>query len=117
MPKKLFALDVRIVATAYIKADTREQALAIANRDLVGQGLEVSSRRQFLGENVCFDGRAYECLADNEEDIALSPAMTVLTDTLRLDNVEEAHSFGDVGTDEPVHVPGLNAALAPKGGE
>lgn len=73
---KIFSIDVRIVATAYIKADSEEEALALA-RGMRGGGIEISSRHQAAGDNICFDGGAYSGLADNDEDIALSPAMTI----------------------------------------
>lgn len=92
---KLYGIDVDINATAYIKAETREEALAIARRDLTNTGLELSSRHWSLGDNLCVDGRSYECLLENEEDIALSPAMSINEQQFRLDDVDEVHTFGE----------------------
>lgn len=69
---KVYSIDVQIWATAYIKADSAEAALAIArdlkdddivlDEGLIGASLEVSGKR----------------LDDPElPDVSLSPAMTI----------------------------------------
>lgn len=74
---KLYQLNVNIVGTAYIKAESEEQALEIANRDLRDVGLEFSDRHQPIGDNICIDGCPFEGLVDNDEDIAFSPAFSI----------------------------------------
>lgn len=75
MPK-LFSIDVPIYVTAYIKAETAEEALNLAKAELCDRGIEFSNRYQGLDDNLCMDGRPYECLFENDEEIALSPAVT-----------------------------------------
>lgn len=74
---KLFSTDIMICATAYIKAESEEEALKIAQAELKDRGIEFSNRYQGLDDNLCIDGRPYECLLDNDEEVALSPAMTI----------------------------------------
>jgi hypothetical protein len=74
---KLFQVEINLCATAYIKAEDEAEAKQIAARDLVNEVLELGDRYQPAGDNICIDGRAFACLVDNEEDIALSPVMTI----------------------------------------
>lgn len=77
MPVKLFRIDIPLYATAYIKAENEEWALAIADFHLTANAsIEFSGRYRSLEDNICMDGRSFECLLDNDEDIALSPAMS-----------------------------------------
>lgn len=85
---KLFSLDIPLVATAYIKADSAEQALKLANEWMTETGIEFSSRHQNIGEQLCIDGCPYACLARNDEAIALSPAMSLNTKAYVLDDIE-----------------------------
>lgn len=85
----LYSINIPIIATAYILAEDENQALHIANRDLTNTGLEFSSRHQSVGNNVCIDGQPYTGLYDNEEEIALSPAMSLNRARYRLDEIEE----------------------------
>jgi hypothetical protein len=96
---KLFATELMICATAYIRAETPAQALTIAQRDLADQGLEFCNRWQGIDANICMDGRPFEVLLDNDEDIALSPAVTVVTKQFRLNRIEEAHDFEEDNDD------------------
>jgi hypothetical protein len=118
---KLFSIDVPIFATAYIKADTAEDALNLANAELRDRGIEFSNRYQQLDDNICMDGAPFESLFDNDEEIALSPAMSFSDGKLGIAQIEEveveAEAEEESWTDEPTHVPGLTAALAPKGDE
>ena len=77
MPVNVYSIDIPLVATAYIKANSPEEALDIANAELTDRGLEFSNRYQPIGEAVCMDGGSFEGLLDNEEDIALSPAVSL----------------------------------------
>lgn len=74
--KKLFSVDVAIVATAYIVAESEAEAQEIAN-GLSDQALEFSSRQQHVGvdDEIIITGETYN--ADMPE-ISLSPAMTLL---------------------------------------
>lgn len=77
----IYSLDVKVGATAYIKADTPEQALELAKQHMTYTGIQFSDRHQNLDEAgdpvICMDGRPYPALAENEEVIALSPVMTI----------------------------------------
>lgn len=75
---KLFSIEINVVATAYIRADTAEEAAELARKHLVDTGIILSSRHQPCGENICIDGRSYEDTIKNEEPIALSPAMKIV---------------------------------------
>lgn len=74
--KKLFSVDVAIIATAYIVAASEEEAQEIAN-GLTDQALEFSSRQQHVGvdDEIIITGESYS--ADMPE-ISLSPAMTLV---------------------------------------
>jgi hypothetical protein len=89
--RKMYSIEVPICATAYIKAHSPQEALAIANNELADTGVEFSNGYQSIGEAVCMDGRPYSCLFDNEEDVALSPAVTFTAkgfDIFDIDTVE-----------------------------
>jgi hypothetical protein len=73
----VYSIDVRIVATAYIKAESEAEALEII-RGVKDTGLEFSSRHQSIDDDICVDGGDYRSLYDNDESIALSPAMTLV---------------------------------------
>jgi hypothetical protein len=74
--KKLFSVDVAIIATAYIVAESDEEAQKIAD-SLGEEALEFSSRRQDIGvdQDIAITGETYN--ADMPE-ISLSPAMTLV---------------------------------------
>ena len=72
----IYSIDVQIVGTAYIKAESEEEALKIAN-SLPNEFLEFSNGHQCIGDDICMDGGSYQGLADNDEPVALSPAMTI----------------------------------------
>lgn len=74
---KLFSLDIKVVATAYVRAESEEEAIALVREHLVDGELQFSSRYQPMGEGICIDGSSYEQTMQNEEAIALSPAMTI----------------------------------------
>lgn len=71
MTKKLYSVDVAIYATAYIKAESFEEARRKIEDDFMPNGLELS------GGPVC--GMSYDALMANDDptlEITLSPAMT-----------------------------------------
>jgi hypothetical protein len=105
---KIFSVDVLICATAYIKADTEEEARAKLAA-LKGDGMDLStdSHPDF---DLAICGISCEQMGnDDVADVTLSPAMTLhgpLTaatiEGLGIDDndgLEEAHEFVDV---EPV---------------
>jgi len=94
----VYSLDIQIIATAYIVAESEEQALEIANRDLTETGIEFSDRHQSIGDNICLDGTVFANLVDNDEEIALSPAMSLNTraGAYTLDQIDLAEELEDV---------------------
>jgi hypothetical protein len=88
---KLFSIDVMVCATAYILAESAEEAKAKAE-DLQGEGLEFLSSRTLLGstkhaEDIYMTGESYH---EDMPTISLSPAMTVHSPDYRtLDEVED----------------------------
>jgi hypothetical protein len=73
----VYSINIPIVATAYIVAENGGEALAIANRYLTDTGIHFSDRYQELDANICIDGGSYDSLLENEQEIALSPAMSL----------------------------------------
>jgi hypothetical protein len=69
---KCFSVDVRIIATAYILAETEEEAQKKAHA-LINESLEFSSRRQLIGDDVWMTGETYN---RDMPEVSLSPAMT-----------------------------------------
>jgi hypothetical protein len=67
---KLYSIEIQICATAYIKAESAEEAMKIA-KELKGDILEIDEQD---GE-LPISGREYD--NPNLPDISLSPAMTV----------------------------------------
>lgn len=65
---KLYRIDVRVYATAYIKADTPEEALEKA-KALKGEPINLEYH-----EGILISGDDFEAL---KEDQTLSPAMTI----------------------------------------
>ncbi|TPJ51772.1 MULTISPECIES: hypothetical protein [unclassified Mesorhizobium] len=67
----LYSIELKIAATAYIKAVDEEQALAAA-MDMVGNGIELS---EDLCAGIPITGRRF----DDEDlpEVSLSPAMTI----------------------------------------
>ena len=86
---KLFSLDISIVATAYIRAETPEEAAELARQHLVDSEMQLSSRYAPMGENICIDGSSFEQTIENEEAIAFSPAMTIVGPHANKFDVEE----------------------------
>lgn len=79
---KLFSIEVPIVATAYIKADSADEARTIA-RGLEGSALYLPDE---------WEGQVDISGKDNDDpdlpDISLSPAMTILETDETADLVE-----------------------------
>lgn len=94
--KQVYSIDIKICATAYIVAESLEEAQDLAN-DLEDKGIELSSRYQPIGDDMCIDGSSYEALAENDERVALSPAMTIHGLWTKSDTVELVEAIeGDV---------------------
>jgi hypothetical protein len=70
--KKLFQVDVALIATAYILADSEEEAQKMA-MDKARTGIEFSGRRQEIGEDLFMTG---EVFSPDMPEFSLSPAMT-----------------------------------------
>ncbi|TIW53855.1 MAG: hypothetical protein E5V54_24140 [Mesorhizobium sp.] len=67
----LYSIELKICATAYIKAGNADEALTMA-KDLVGDGIEL---REDEYAELPISGKRY----DDEDlpDVSLSPAMTI----------------------------------------
>jgi hypothetical protein len=76
MPVNVYSIDIQVAATAYIKAESEEEARKIASA-LPNEFLEFSNGHQLIGDDICMDGCQYRGLYDNNETTALSPAMTI----------------------------------------
>ena len=70
--KQLFSIDVRMYATAYIRADSAEEATAIA-KGLKDSAMEVATDS---GGDVEISGLQFD--DPDLPDISLSPAMTIV---------------------------------------
>lgn len=74
---KLFSIDVKIYGTAYIQADTAEEALEKI-KAFNHTGIQFSDRRQDIGEfadrELIMTG---ECYSPDMPEISLSPVMTI----------------------------------------
>ena len=70
---KMFSTDILIAATLYVTAENEEQALEKAKK-IMGTGIEFSSRRQSVSDDLLVTGEQY---TPNMPD-SLSPAMTIL---------------------------------------
>lgn len=88
--EKLFSIDLRIYATAYVRAADDKEAMVKLRQITSGNtGLEFSNDYQFLEEGICMDGRPFPALFGNTEDIALSPVMTIDKQFLSIMNLQE----------------------------
>jgi ribosomal protein L21E len=86
---KLYSVNIKICATAYIHADTPEQAMQIA-RDMQNDCLEV--REDWDGE-VPITGAQYD--DPDLPEVSLSPAMTIHGVFDDEEEAEEVHDFGE----------------------
>jgi hypothetical protein len=68
MSQKLYSIGVTIYATAYVRAESEDEALETAKR-FEGDFLEL--------KGYPIDGRAYETVIEGDMDVTLSPGMTV----------------------------------------
>lgn len=71
--KQLYSIDVRVVATAYIRADSAEEATRIA-REMKDSTLEVDPHTS--GGDVEVSGLQFD--DPDLPDVSLSPAMTIV---------------------------------------
>lgn len=72
MPK-LYNTDIKLEATLYIVADSKEEAERIAAE--VQGGIEFSSRRQTIADGLEMTGEAYGL---DMPPVSLSPVMTII---------------------------------------
>lgn len=63
----IYSIDLKVAATAYVKADTKEQAIQALKDELCAFGTDISD---FEVSGLPFD-------SEDLPDISLSPAMTV----------------------------------------
>ncbi|UIS25314.1 hypothetical protein [Erythrobacter phage vB_EliS-L02] len=74
MPR-IYSGEVLIAATVYVKAETAEEAQAeIARLQDEQRGIEFSSRRELIGDDLWMTGEAF---SEDLPDVSLSPAMTI----------------------------------------
>jgi DnaJ-class molecular chaperone len=71
-PTKLFSINVRLVATAYILAQSEEEAMAAA-RDLTDSSGEMPTG--YFGDGIEISGESYN---PDMPELSFSPAMTVV---------------------------------------
>lgn len=83
---KLYSVDVKIYATAYIMADTEDEAREIS-KDMKYDCLEVEG----LNGDIEISGKDFASL---EDSVSLSPAMTVHGPDDDA-SFEEVHDYGD----------------------
>jgi hypothetical protein len=72
---KVYRVEVELRATAYVRADSEEAALARL-RGFDKDSLEIGRRDQQIGEDLWISGRQYDDPALPE--VSLSPAMTFI---------------------------------------
>ena len=72
MPK-LYNTDIKLEATLYIVADSKEEAERIAAE--VQGGIEFSSRRQTIADGLEMTGEAF---GPDMPPVSLSPVMTII---------------------------------------
>lgn len=83
---KMFRVDVEVVATAYIFAESAERAQELAQKEFTNSSEELPEDKPFI------DGRPYERIVEEMEDgwdrerVTISPAVTF---KCPLGNVEE----------------------------
>lgn len=71
--KKLFSMGVTIHATAYVLADSEEEAVAKCREACMDSAIYLSDRRQEAGDMI-ITGETY---SPDMPEVSLSPAMTV----------------------------------------
>ena len=86
MPK-LYSGEIMIAATVYVVADSEEEARKEIEA-LHGTGIEFSSRRQMIADDLWVTGESYN---SDMPALSLSPAMTIQDSPTRpcVDLVEE----------------------------
>jgi hypothetical protein len=71
MSKKLYSIDIPVFATVYIKAKSREKALAILREQLAGTGINTEELTSSF---------AFKALMESpypEHNVTISPIMTI----------------------------------------
>lgn len=72
----LYAIDVQLIATLYVKADDAAEAKRIALDACLDAGMEMS---RHSGGDIEIFGGAFD--SEDLPDVSFSPAMTVMTPT------------------------------------
>lgn len=90
---KLFQTEITICASLYILAETQEEANAKADALTCegGTGIEFSSRRQEIGDNLSITGETYN---PEMPEMSLAPAMTIQYSPTKA-SCWESEDFGD----------------------
>lgn len=91
--KAVYSIEVKLCATAYITAESEEEAQQIA--DGLTHGIELPTG--YCGDGVEISGRSYQNL---EEQVALSPAMTLYGAFEEGDKVEHVEDITEEDEDE-----------------
>lgn len=86
---KLFSITVKLAATAYIKADSEEEAMEILT-DRVGDGSDYKYGEEDVREVI--DGSEFNV---NMPDFSLSPAMTYYGPFDSEECLDEVEDFAD----------------------
>lgn len=69
----LYSIDIKICATAYIKAESEEEAMKIAKEQLADTGMELPDNLDWL--ELPITGKEFD--SPDLPDVSLSPAMTL----------------------------------------
>jgi hypothetical protein len=88
---KIFSTDITVIMTAYILAESEDEAKQIA-AGMADSGLEFSSSTEWCGDDTCMTGASYESMLEDPDDFAtinLSPACTIESVSDGLELVEE----------------------------
>lgn len=86
---KLFSLDINIIATAYVRAETPEEAQELVRQHLVNTGMHLPDDHEPFSDEICIDGGPYKKTILRTEPISLSPSMTLVGPVDSNINVEE----------------------------
>jgi hypothetical protein len=70
--RNIWSVDLRVWATAYVQADTREEAEALIRSELLGSGLEVKA---VYGCDVEISGLPFD--HPDMPEVSISPAMSI----------------------------------------
>lgn len=77
---KLYTTDITVAATAYVLADSDEEAVRMFNA-LHGEEVKFSARRQVIGDGIEMSGCQF---GPNMPEVSLSPVMTIRNHDYRM---------------------------------